>query len=140
MSKVARTWGLVTLAIVMAGCATTGGGQSPEDQIRANLDPWAQAFIAKDIDTVMSFYSEDFTHYEYTNKAGLADFLKGAADTGMLDSAAVDMAATAVTVDGDTAKAGPIGTTGAFGSAVISLDLKNEGGDWKIVGMDVQMQ
>ena len=134
------TWGFVGVVLVLAGCATTGGGMTPEEAIRAKLGPWSEAFVAQDIDTVMSFYSEDFTHYEYNNKAGLQSFLKDAVDMGYLNDATVDMANTTVTVDGDTATAGPIDLQASFGSAVLNLTLKNEAEGWKIIGMDVETQ
>lgn len=140
MGKACLTWGFVGLALVMTGCATLGGGMTPEEEIRAKLDPWSQAFVAQDIETVMSFYSEDFDHYEYNDKAGLQSFLKDAVDMGYLNDAVVDMQQTVVTVEGETATAGPIGLQASFGSAMITLTLKDESDGWKIVGMEVEMQ
>lgn len=124
----------------MSGCATTGSRMSPEEQIRAQIEPWATAFEAQDIETVMTYYSEDFSHYELNNKAGARNYLQDAVDMGYLNDAEVDTSATVVAVDGDTATAGPIGLRASFGSAIINLTLQNESAGWKIVGMEVDMQ
>lgn len=128
------------MVLVLGGCATTGGGMTPEEEIRAKLEPWSQAFVALDLDAVMTFYSEDFSSYENSNKAALRDYLQGAIDMGYLSDATVDISETVVTVDGNTAEAGPVSLHAAFGGAVINLTLKKEADGWKIVDQEVQMQ
>lgn len=140
MAKAVFAWGCVGLMLVLTGCATMGGGMTPEEEIRAKLDAWQAAFVAKDLDTVMEYYSEDFTNYESPDKAALRDYLQSAIDMGYLSEPTVDMTNVVVTVDGDTATAGPVGVKDTFGTAVINLTLKNEAGGWMIVGQEVDMQ
>jgi hypothetical protein len=128
------------MAVAIAGCATTGGGLGAEQQVRAEIAAWADAFVAKDIDGLMVHYSEDFTHYEYNNKAGIRDYLQGAVNDGYLDSASIDTSAMVVIVDANAATAGPIELSASFGSAIINLDLRKEAGAWKIIGMNIDLQ
>ncbi|MBI2421947.1 MAG: nuclear transport factor 2 family protein [Candidatus Hydrogenedentes bacterium] len=136
MKRILMTgFAVFTLAFVAVGCAT-GGGQSPESMIQATLDSWKAAITAKDIDAIMKNYSEKFENYDWGNKAGAQEFLKGAIDQGYLDDIKIVTDALEIKVEGDTATAGPIDMEGAFGEVSFDLSFAKEEGGWLIVGTE----
>ena len=124
------------LAVVMVGCATANK-PSPEEQIKATVDGWSAAMIAKDLDKVMSFYSEKFEHNEWGDKAKMKESLKTFLDSGMLDGLQVNTANTAIKVDGGTGTAYPIDLSTQQGTATAELRFAGEESGWLIVGIDV---
>ena len=126
---------LFLLALALAGCATLGG--SPEAGVSDTIDDWAEALLAKDIDAVMETYSEDFRGYDYSDKATVAGYLDERKYMGDLDGMDIDLSAVEITVDGDTAKAGPIGVSGYSFDITIHFDLANEDGEWRLVGQEI---
>jgi len=122
-------------ALVLAGCATSGGGK-PEDAVAKQANAFAAGIKGEDIDGVMKLFSENFKHYEWSNKAGAKEFLANAKDMGYLKKLESDLAKMKVTVDGQKAKAYPIVFSGSFGQVTVELDMAKEGAGWMIVGLD----
>lgn len=124
--------------LVVAGC-TTGSGANEKDQIAAVVNSWKSGFEAGNIDAIMAPVSEEFTHYEWTNKAALQGFIKGALDQGELDNAEVDLQYAEYTKNDDgTWTVYPIEMMAVFGSATLEATFKQEGETWKIVGIEVE--
>lgn len=125
----------ILLSLTFMGCQTAKK-VSPEEAVNAQVNKFAQALKAKDIDTVMTLFSEKFEHYEWGDKAGAKEFLQQAADVGYLDSLEVDLSKMQIKVEGSTATAYPIEVTGNFGSTTVELVFTNENGNWLITGVD----
>lgn len=123
---------VVVLLTVASGCATFGK-KSPEEQVRATLSTWSEALVAKDLEQLMTAYSENFTSDQGGTKSDLRDFIQGAIDNGYLDNAVVNLDNTVVTVEGDKAVASPIGLSGPMGGMSLKLEFANEEGGWLIV-------
>ena len=130
------SWSLALIALVaLTGCASTGGGSSApppptdEEVIGGLVSSAMEALKAKDIATMVANYSDDFSS-DNGGKEDTIAFLEGASDQGFLDGIMVDQSAMTVTVDGDSATAGPIALEGAFGALTLSFDLAKRDGQW----------
>ena len=126
-------------AALLGGCATSGKGMTDEELIGKLTEECIAAALAQDIDKLVTYYSDDFSHYEFGDKAGLKEFLAGAKDMGYLDGLEVSMEQAETTIEGDTATIFPVIIEGPFGSTEIEFTSKREGDTWKIVGMDIAM-
>ena len=125
-------------AVVVAGCAGSPG-ESDKDQIAAVLNAWKAGYEAGEIDAIMVPVSEEFTHYEWTDKATLRAFVQGALDQGELDNAEIDLQYAEYTKNDDgTWTVYPIEMMATFGSATLEATFKQEDGVWRIVGMEVE--
>ncbi len=125
----------ILLPLTFVGCQTAKK-VSPEEAVNAQVNKFAQALKAKDIDTAMTLFSEKFEHYEWGDKAGAKEFLQQAADVGYLDGLEVDLSKMQIKVEGSTATVYPIEVTGNFGSTTVELVFTNENGNWLITGVD----
>lgn len=123
------------------GCATSGGGSATtsapkgaDDKavIAKTLGEWGSALAAKDVDKIVSFYSDSFQGDDGMNKAGLKEFLGGVISAGYLDGAKVDVAAAQISVNGEEAVVAPLSLSGNMGAISLSLSLKKEAGTWRI--------
>ena len=121
--------------LLLAGCASTGGGssapppRSDEELIQNLVQAAMDALAAKDIDALVSAYSEDFSS-DNGDKADTIAFLEGAADQGFLDGLEIDQSGVVISVDGETATAGPVALEGAFGAINLSFELEKRDGKW----------
>ena len=126
------------VALVFGGCASTSKGMSDEELIAQKTEACLAAATAKDIDKLLTYYSEKFEHPQFGDKQGLKDFLDSAKESGYLDGLEIDMADAATTIDGETATVSPVYLSGSFGSASIDFTIAKENGTWMITGMDIQ--
>lgn len=141
-------WTLLLAVLALAvGCASGGSGggaaaaaKGPSDEeLIGNLVTEAMAALeAKDINGMIAAYAEDFTS-DNGGKADTAAFLQGAADQGFLDGVAIDTAAMAIAVEGDTATAGPVGLEGAFGALTLNFNLAKRDGRWWVTSQSQSM-
>lgn len=132
--------GVVILAVVLVcGCATMGKGPTDQEIIEANTAGAVEAAKAGDIDKLLAYYSDSFSHYELGDKTGFRDFLLSAKDMGYLDGVEVDLTHSQTTIEGEEATVGPVTVSGGFGSTQIYFDAEKEGEDWKITGMDLSL-
>ena len=132
--------GVAVLVLVLAcGCATTAKGPTDEEIIKANTAGSTAAAKAGDIDKLLTYYSDKFSHYEFGDKAGFKNFLNGAKDSGYLQGVEVDLSKAQTTIEGDKATVGPVTVSGGFGSAQIQFEVVKEAGDWKISGMEMNL-
>lgn len=121
---------------LVSGCTTTKG-PSDEEVIAKLTQECVAAAQAKDIDKLMTYFSDKFENAQYGDKEGLKDFLMMAKDSGYLDDVEIDLADAKTVVEGDTATVEPVSIQGSFGQAVLTFSSAREGGTWKIVGMDI---
>jgi len=125
------------VAVVVAGCSTAAKGPSDQELVNKLVADWEAAATAKDLDKVMTFYSEKFSN-ENGDKAGMKAFIKEAIDMGYLENADFNTANAKVTIEKDAANVYPIDLKAAFGSATLRMNLKKEAAGWMIVGMDIE--
>ena len=122
--------GLVALMVV--GCATTGG--KDKKSIDKTLADWKAALEKKDIDGVMLAYSEKFTSDRGGGKAEMKGFLTNAKEQGYLDGAKADMTKAEIKIEKDTATVGPVELGSNAGSLTVDLTLKKDPDKvWRIV-------
>ena len=125
------------VAVVVAGCSTAAKGPSDQELVNKLVADWKAATTAKDLDKVMTFYSDKFSN-ENGDKAGMKAFIKESIDMGYLENADFNTANAKVTIEKDAANVYPINLKAAFGSAAVRLNLKKEAAGWMIVGMDIE--
>ena len=125
------------VAVVVAGCSTAAKGPSDQELVNKLVADWKAATTAKDLDKVMTFYSDKFSN-ENGDKAGMKAFIKESIDMGYLENADFNTANAKVTIEKDTANVYPIDLKAAFGSATLRLNLKKEAAGWMIVGTDIE--
>jgi len=125
------------VALLLGGCATYGKGLSDEEQIDALVKECVAEAQAQDLDAMFEFYSEDFDHYEFGDKAGMRDYIENIKAMGYLDDVEIVCEEAAIEIDGDTAVIYPIDMEGSFGSAVIEITATKEDGTWKVTSMDI---
>ncbi len=132
----------MTMALCMAfavGCASTGGSTEaakPVDEkaaIAKVLQDWGASLATKNVDSIMTHYSDAFSDGDGRGKAELKSFIQDAIANGYLDGAKVDVATAQITVNGDEAVAVPVGLSGDMGSMAFSISLKKEASGWRIV-------
>ena len=128
----------VLAAALVSGCVSTPKGPTDEELIAQTVGAWVQATKAKNIDGMMSCYSQTFQHAEYGNKAGLQTFLKDALNMGYMENMEVATDKMATKIEKGEATVYPIQLKAAFGSATIEFVLKKEAGKWLIVGMTAE--
>ena len=136
---------LVVLALLAAGCASGGGGApaapagpSDEELVTQLINSTLAALQAKDVEKMMSVYTDDFSTSDGQSKADFTQFLADAGSQGFLDGMTADISALAVTVDGDSASVSGITIEGAFGVLDLSFDLTKASGSWMISGQSQQ--
>ena len=137
---------LVAAALILgaAGCASTGGavkapaGPTDEELIQKMMIDVMAALTAKDVDTMVSYYAEDFTS-DNGDKAATVAFLQGAKDQGFLEGIVVNTDAMTIAIEGETAKVGPVNLEGAFGALALSFGLEKRDGKWLVVSQATQM-
>lgn len=128
----------VLSAVFAFGCATTGGGTAakPVDDkaaVAKVINDWAAALASKNIESILTFYSDKFSDAEGRDKTAVKEFIQGAIDNGYLDGVKVDLAAAQITVAGDQATASGVRLFGDMGEITITLGLAREAQGWRIV-------
>lgn len=138
MMKRTALYVTVMLALVlMAGCATSGkSAMTPEQQIKAKVDAWKTALIAKDLKGVMANFSDKFENDEWGDKAGAERFIGDAIDAGYLDSVEVSDKDMKIKVEGEKATVYPIDLSGSFGSITLELACTKEKAGWMVTGVE----
>ncbi len=125
-------------ALVVAGCASGGGGAAApagptdEELVQQMVNDSLEALKAKDIATMTSNFSDDFSSNQGMDKAGMTQFLNQAAEQGFLDGVTVDTSGMTTTIEGDTANVGGINIEGAFGALALAFKLEKRDGAWVV--------
>ncbi|MCH7959854.1 MAG: nuclear transport factor 2 family protein [Candidatus Hydrogenedentes bacterium] len=129
-----KQFAVVALCVVaMVGCATGGGyGMSDEDTIRGIVQDAMDSLAAGDIDAMMVAYADDFESDQGGGIAETKEFLVGAKEQGFLDDIKYSLESLEITVDGDTAKAGPAELEGVFGALTLEFELTKRDGQWLV--------
>jgi hypothetical protein len=130
---------LCALALItLAGCAGGAKGPSDEELVTGIIMDANAALLAQDIEKSTMMYSDDFTS-EQGGKAEYIEFLNTAKDGGFLDDMEMKTDEMVVTVDGDTATAGPVVAIGTFGELVFHFEFEKRDGQWMVTKQTQQM-
>lgn len=121
----------------MACGASAASEPAPEEAIMQMVAELTGKMVAKDFEGALAAFSEDFSNYQFNNKAAFLAFLRQSESMGDLSNLEFDLDEVEVTVNGDKASVSPIPVSGAFGSADVSFELQKKDGGWKIVDMDL---
>ncbi|MFA7693322.1 MAG: nuclear transport factor 2 family protein [Candidatus Hydrogenedentes bacterium] len=134
MKKAAVLTALCLITAVVTGCVTAGNAPSDAEMIQSTLDNMKVALESKNIDLLMSTFSEDFYHPEVGGKAEGRELLQAAIDAGYLDDGVVTFEDMEIEMNEDgTATVYPVDLAGPPGAVSIELKLKKEEGGWLIL-------
>ncbi|MBI5091080.1 MAG: hypothetical protein HZB26_01390 [Candidatus Hydrogenedentes bacterium] len=128
---------LVILSVIcamLAGCVTQPPQTKDHADIAGLLAQWKEAFVARDINRLMSLYSENYAA-NGRNKAAETEALKAEFKGGIEPDALIIVEYATITVDGAKADVAPISISGKTGSASMRLTLAKEDGRWLVVKM-----
>ena len=118
----------------LVGCASGGAGgaagPSDEELVNTLLESVTAALGAGDIDTMMSYYADDFVDNQGQDKAAMTAFLSGAKEQGFLEGMEIDNSGRTVTIEGDSATVDGVGLSGAFGVLNLGFKLAKRDGTW----------
>jgi len=127
--------GIVVLTLVI-GCQSAPKGPTDAELIATAVNSWTEALTAKDMDTLVTLYSEDYVGQQGEDKAGMRQFLEQAASMGYLDGMTIDISGAETTIEEDKATVGPVVISGAMGAMNITMKFANEEDGWLIVGAE----
>ncbi len=127
MAKFVKYGMLCALVLVLvAGCAT-GTKKSDEQLVGDQMQLVKKALESKDIDTLFTLVSEDFTHPEVATKAELKALAETGRDSGYADDGTCDLKKMQLTKKADgTVSAYPIDLSSPAGSISIELVFKKD--------------
>ncbi len=139
--KWTRALFLLVAVLTFVGCASSGGvsggdmpkGPTDEEQILTLLDSVTTALQSGDVETMASYYSDDFMTNQGQDKAATVQFLNGVKEQGFLDGIEIDNTGRNITIDGDTAEVDGVGLSGAFGVLNLGFKLEKRDGSWVVV-------
>jgi len=119
---------------LVAGCATTPK-KSDDDLIKETVATVKTALEAKDIEMLLTTFSEDFTHPELAGgKEEAREMLQMGVDAGYADDGEVSIVDMEITKNDDgTASVYPVDLSGPPGSISVELVMKKEADVWRIV-------
>ena len=129
----------VGLAVLLGACATRGGVDN-NALIMEQLGVFKAGMESKNIDQIMAGISDNFSHYEWGDKATLEGFVQDTFNQSDLDNAEVTLDDAEITIDEEgVATVYPVDLVAMFGSGTIEFTMKKEAdGCWRVVGMDVE--
>lgn len=121
-------------AAAIAGCAGAAKGPSDEELIKSTLSKWSDGIKSKNLDTILSCYSENFRDGDGRGKAEVRRFIADVIEAGYFEGADVLFDQSATNVDGNTATVTPITLKSDMGAVGIRLELGKEKDGWLITG------
>ena len=127
---------LTMVAVMVAGCATTGGNKD-QKSVDKTLADWKAAAEKQDIDGMLAAYSEEFKSEQGGGKAELKGFLTNVKEQGYLEGAKADLTKAQTKIEKDTATVGPIDLSSNAGAVTLALTLKKDPDKvWRIVATE----
>ena len=127
----------LAMMVMVAGCATMGK-KSDEELIKETMNTVKTALESKNIDLLLTTFSEDFNHPEVGSKAEAKDMMQMGVDAGYADDGECDISNMQITKNDDgTAEVYPIDLSGAPGSVSVGVVLKKEGDAWHVITVNV---
>ena len=129
---------VVAVAAMVIGCATTGVGPTPADEIIAMLADYQAAWEAQDVDRMVMAFSDNYSDSAGLNKEAVRSTYERLAAQGILQSIAVWLEECEIVVDGDSAIATPLVTNTPTGKFVYRTKLRREvDGVWRFINMEL---
>ena len=126
---------LAVLMMSMVGCQESQVQKAnPKQDINKVLVKLQAAYVKQDIETIMSFYSENYEGGNGEGKEQLAQFLNGMKDQGYLADTELVLDDVKIKVKGNTATVAPMKYTGSWGEVEYKTTFKKEGSNWKVIG------
>ncbi len=133
------TVAICSLALVLAGCATTGKVADPKEIAAEALASFKAGMEGKDVEKILSFISDEFEHYEWGDKETLGMFLEDTMAQGDLDDAEVSYDDAEYTMEEGAIVIYPVEMVAVFGSATIEFTLKKDAdGVYRVSTMEVE--
>jgi ketosteroid isomerase-like protein len=133
---VAALLALGMVAVLVVGCATTGGNKD-QKSIDKTLAVWKAAIEKQDVDGMMPAYSDAFKSDRGEGKPEMKKFLASVKEQGYLDGAKVDMAKTEIKIEKNTATVSPIGLSSNAGAISVQLVMKPDPDKvWRIIASE----
>jgi ketosteroid isomerase-like protein len=134
---------VATLALVLAvGCATGGKGPSDEELISALLTTWEAGIMEKNVDKLLTTFSDDFSHsgmdFSADGKEELQQFVEDSIAMGYLDGVDISYDPSAIVVEGDTATIYPLYYSNTQGDVTVSMTAKKSAGAWLLTDMAIE--
>ena len=144
MWKLRTLQGVVgVLVVVLAfGCATGGKGPSDEELIGALMATWEAAIMEKNVDKMLTTFSDDYSHsgmdYSASGKDELRAFAEDSIAMGYLDGVDISYDPTAIRVEGETATIYPVYYSNTQGDVTVSFTAKKTAGTWLLTDMAIE--
>lgn len=124
---------LLAGAVLGGGCALGTQGPTDEELITGVMTGLKEAVLAKDMEKVMGYLSEDFYHPEVGDKESMGYLAEQGFDMIDMSTAEVDLENMEITMEGDTAEVYPVVASASLGSVTVSISLQKENdGVWRI--------
>ena len=121
-----KTMTVLVAVLLVAGCAGTAKGPTDKELIDLKVKAYCDATVAKNIDGLMACVSENFSHPEAGDKAGMKKFFQQAFDAGYVEHSKFDMSKAQTKIEKEKATVYPLPITTDAGSATIGLTLTKE--------------
>ena len=133
--------GMAALAIVMfCGCQIPGPRPSNKSLIKATMANWKAALLARDLDKLMSVYSDNYVSTRGDGKDSVREFMTGVFEKGWLDNIKVNIEGAKTAIKGSKATFAPVEFVSDRGTRTMEFTLQKEKGTWLIVGSKRQEQ
>ena len=122
-----------TLLLSLIGCQMMGD----ERLISQTLSDFEESLLAKDIDQIMTYYSDSYSDVQGMNKVALKQILTGFKDSGGLDGLEISTDDAVVAINGDgTATVGPMTIKAGQFNVTQTYTLVKEDGAWRFSSVD----
>ena len=125
---------LLVFAVVFCGCQTPVKGPSDKQQINTTMTEWKAALEAKDLDRLITLFSDNYVSSSGSGKVAMRERMAGAIERGSLDNIKIKIENAKITLVGDQATFGPVEITSDRGTLTIEYTLQREDVKWLIVG------
>jgi hypothetical protein len=122
---------VLLLLTFICGCKM---GPSDKELICTTMNNWKSAILAKDIDSIMTNYSDDFSSPESGSKEQVQSFMQRAIEDGWLDDIDINTDIAQVKITDHTAEFAPVEVLGDFEPMELGFTLKKEDKKtWRII-------
>ncbi len=121
------------LLLSLIGCQMMGD----ERLISQTLNDFEESLLAKDIDKIMTYYSDSYSDVQGMNKVALRQILTGFKDSGGLDGLEISTDDAVVVINDDgTATVGPMTIKSGQFNVTQTYTLVKENGAWLFSTVD----
>jgi len=136
----------IVSAACLAGCAAKGGflgrgkakGPSNEQLIGQLTDTMKTALLAKDVEKVMTLFSNEFSTTEMPDKESAQALIEYGISMGFFDYCDVTYDMEDLTIDNDQAQLYPFQLQSGSDLVIVDVKMSKEKDGWKITGMSVE--